>query len=48
MTFPGQLAERVTRRQTQQALPNAQVKPIHLTNQFDAHTDYPAMGTYAA
>ena len=47
VTSPGELAERVA-RQTRQALPNAQVKPIHLTNQFDAHTDYGALGTYAA
>ena len=44
----GELAGRVAQRQTRQALPNAQVKPMHLTNQFDAHTSFTAMGTYAA
>ena len=30
------------------ALPNAQVKPTHLTCEFNAHTRFAAIGTYAA
>jgi hypothetical protein len=30
------------------ALPNAQIKPAHLTREFDAHTRFAAMATHAA
>ena len=48
VTAPGELTAFLGARHAQQTLPNAQVKPMHLTNQFDAHTAFSAMGTYAA
>lgn len=30
------------------ALPNAQIKPMHLTREFNAHTRFAVIGTYAA
>jgi hypothetical protein len=43
----GQLRAWLERRQGQ-ALPNAQIKPLHLTNEFNAHRAFTAMATYAA
>ena len=48
VTAPGALAERAAQGEGRQALPNAQIKPTHLTNQFDAHAAFTALGTYAA
>jgi len=48
VTAPGELRSYLGRRQAQQRLPNAQIKPMHLTNQFDAHAAFHAVRTYAA
>jgi hypothetical protein len=48
VTVPGELRSFLGRRETQHRLPNAQIKPMHLTNQFDAHAAFHAVGTYAA
>lgn len=48
VTVPGELRSYLGRRQAEQRLPNAQIKPMHLTNQFDAHAAFHAVGTYAA
>jgi hypothetical protein len=48
LTAPGQLREYLRRRQGDQSLPNAQLKPVHLTNQFDLHTSFSPMVTHAA
>lgn len=45
VTCPGELTRQVGR---QQSLPNAQIKPRHLTSQFDAHTTLGVLGTYEA
>lgn len=44
----GELVERAAKRESRQPLPNAQIKPCHLTNEFDAHAGFTARGTYAA
>jgi hypothetical protein len=48
MTRPGELREYLSRRQGHQRLPNAQIKPMHLTNEFDLHTRFHPLKTYAA
>jgi len=47
VTAPGQLCHWLRRRE-QGALPNAQIKPLHLTNEFNAHQAFTAVATYAA
>jgi hypothetical protein len=47
-TSPGQLRAYLLARQADQRLPNAQVKPMHLTNEFDAHHRFTTAGSYAA
>lgn len=47
LTERNQLREWLARRE-QQTLPNAQIKPLHLTNEFDAHQAFTARATYAA
>lgn len=47
LTERNQLRDWLARRQPH-ALPNAQIKPLHLTNQFDAHQAFTAQATYAA
>ena len=44
----GELTEYLRRWQGERRLPNAQIKPIHLTNEFNAHTAFTAVKTYAA
>lgn len=46
-TAPGELREYLRRRQGNQSLPNAQLKPVHLTNQFDLHTSFNTTATHA-
>jgi hypothetical protein len=48
VTAPGQLTELLRRREGHQALPNAQLKPLHLTNEFDLVRRLTAVWTYAA
>jgi hypothetical protein len=49
VTERGQLRAWLERRQQQGGmLPNAQIKPLHLTNEFNAHRAFTAMATYAA
>ncbi|HSJ62478.1 MAG TPA: GH3 auxin-responsive promoter family protein [Gemmatimonadaceae bacterium] len=48
VTAPGQLREFLARRQLRGSLPNAQIKPLHLTNDFDAHRAFITAVTYAA
>jgi hypothetical protein len=47
LTERNQLRDWLARRQPQE-LPNAQIKPLHLTNQFNAHHAFTALATYAA
>jgi hypothetical protein len=47
VTARGQLRDWLRRRE-QDALPNAQIKPLHLTNEFNAHEAFTAVATYAA
>ena len=44
----GQWLAAIERRQGGPRLANAQIKPQHLTNQFDAHTSFHAVATRAA
>ena len=48
VTARGELREYLARRGPDGGLPNAQVKPMHLTNQFDAHGAFTVLTTYAA
>ena len=48
VTAPGELRDWLERRQGGPRLANAQIKPQHLTNQFDAHTSFHAVATRAA
>jgi GH3 auxin-responsive promoter len=48
VTAPGELRDWLERRQGGPRLANAQIKPQHLTNQFDAHTSFHAVVTHAA
>jgi len=47
ITARGQLRSWLEDRQ-QHLLPNAQIKPLHLTNEFNAHEAFTALGTYAS
>ena len=47
ITAPGELRDDIVRRQCHR-LPNAQIKPQHLTNEFDAHVRFTARLTHAA
>ena len=47
VTAPDELRNWLRRRE-QDALPNAQIKPLHLTNEFNAHQAFTAVATYAA
>jgi hypothetical protein len=47
LTARGQLRTWLADRQPH-VLPNAQIKPLHLTNEFNAHRAFTAMATYAA
>ena len=47
ITERGQLRDWLARRE-QHVLPNAQIKPLHLTNEFDAHAAFTTVATYAA
>lgn len=44
----GELREYLRRRQGQRGLPNAQIKPMHLTSEFNAHRAFSTAWTYAA
>jgi hypothetical protein len=46
VTAPGELREYFDRR-TRSDLPNAQVKPMHLTNEFDAHRAFTVEASFA-
>jgi hypothetical protein len=48
VTAPGELREFMVRRHRRASLPNAQIKPLHLTNEFDLHLTFTAAVTYAA
>jgi GH3 auxin-responsive promoter len=48
VTAPGELRAWLERRQGGPRLANAQIKPLHLTNQFDAHTSFHAVAAHAA
>jgi hypothetical protein len=48
VTAPGQLQGYLLDQQPGQQLPNAQVKPVHLTSRFNAHERFTAEATYAA
>jgi len=39
-TAPGELRDYLRRQATASPLPNAQIKPLHLTNQFDLHETF--------
>ena len=39
-TVPGELRNYLRHRATASPLPNAQTKPLHLTNQFDLHQTF--------
>ncbi len=43
----GALASHAALRQARSPLPNAQIKPCHLTTQFDAHTGFREVGDHA-
>jgi hypothetical protein len=47
VTLPGELQDYMTRRRRSD-LPNAQIKPMHLTNEFDAHRAFNVETSYAA
>ena len=47
VTSPGELKRYLDRRSNPHQLPNAQVKPMHLTNEFDAHRGFSGLRTYA-
>jgi len=48
VTAPGELTTYLRRRQGDQRLPNAQVKPVHLATEFDLYRRFADMRTYAA
>jgi len=48
VTGKGQLREYLARRHPPGALPNAQIKPQHLTSEFDLHRRFTPVATYAA
>lgn len=48
VTAPGELAAWLAARRGGQELPNAQLKPAHLTTQFDAHRAFTEARRYAA
>jgi hypothetical protein len=48
VTAGGALTEYLRQRRGDQTLPNAQAKPVHLTNQFNAHHAFTELTTYAA
>lgn len=48
ITAPGQLRAYFARRQPEVTLPNAQVKPVHLTTEVDAHRRFRAEACHAA
>jgi len=48
LTAPGELRDYLRQRIGDQRLPNAQLKPIHLTNQFDLHTSFSRLAIHAA
>jgi GH3 auxin-responsive promoter len=48
LTRPGELRAHLDAGNGPGALPNAQIKPLHLTSEFNAHTRFAAIGTYAA
>jgi hypothetical protein len=48
VTAPGELVDYLARRQSGPKLPNAQLKPLHLAVEFDTHTSFHAVETYAA
>jgi hypothetical protein len=47
LTGPGELAAYVDAHNGSGALPNAQVKPLHLTREFDLHRQFTTVGRYA-
>lgn len=47
VTAPGQLHAHLTRGQRENPLPNAQVKPMHLTPQFDLHATFDLTARHA-
>jgi hypothetical protein len=48
VTEPGQLQAYLAGRQPAEALPNAQMKPVHLTDELDAHRRFRAEACHAA
>jgi hypothetical protein len=48
VTAPGQLREYMAPRLEQVAIPNAQLKPRHLTREFNAHARFTTVAVYAA
>ncbi len=48
VTAPGELRDYLARRSRGSGLPNAQVKPLHLASEFNLHTAFRAVATYAA
>ena len=48
LTRPGELRAYLGAGGGPKALPNAQIKPTHLTREFNAHTRFAVIGTYAA
>ncbi len=48
VTAPGELRAYLAGRQAQHGLPNAQLKPMHLTRDFEAHASFTEQRTYAA
>lgn len=48
LTRPGELRAYLGAGGGPDALPNAQIKPTHLTREFNAHTRFAVLGTYAA
>jgi len=48
VTAPGELVAHLRGRLGDQSLPNAQIKPVHLTNEFNAHRAFTTARSYAA
>jgi len=48
LTRPGELRAYLATGGGPDTLPNAQIKPMHLTREFNAHTRFAAIGIYAA
>jgi hypothetical protein len=47
VTAPGELKSYLASRQAQHALPNAQLKPMRLTSEFDVHTTFQEVNSHA-